>query len=352
MQFSILQAYAVALPAFVDEYRITTQFALLGFTLFVVGVASSFWLGGILTARLGVLKTIFLAQALLIIPQLLIPLSPSFEVILMLRTVQGLSLLSLIALLTCLYQWFPISERSTAFGFHLGSYSLGVAAGGYIAGWLMPLGWRTAYMYIAIFTIIATAIFAIALSRKPKPNPNSNSSLPEQPKSSNNGSRVVYRTKLTYIFSSMILLYAWGSYSNAGGLPVHLYTLNYLPLEVGTISLVVGLAGFVGASSGGLLAAYLYKRTGRLKTSYIKIVMLGAIISVTGWSSISFVAPYSFGATIAITFLMGFGAYASLPNIYALIATDYKPEHVSLAIGFSTFIAAIPEAVGLLSWSL
>jgi MFS family permease len=116
-----------------------------------------------------------------------------------------------------------------------------------------------------------------------------------------------------------------------------------MPLEVGTISLVVGLAGFAGAPIGGSLAAHLYKRTGRLKTSYIKIIIFGGILSITGWGSIPFIVPYAFGATIAVTFLMGFGIYASLTNIYALIATDYKPEHVSLASGFSTFIASIPE---------
>ena len=233
---SIAQTIGVATGT-VDAY---------GVDAFSIGLFVAFFLGhgGLFDARIR--TGILVAQIFLIVPQFLIPLAGSLELLVALRFFQGLMIMMLALFSIQLSGWFRPSERGRSLAFTLGAITLGSAAGGILSGLLSSMSWQDAY-YVTGFVMLAGAIIYFVFARDPETQAES---MTKAKKARHQGA---WKNPMTWIMGVVQIPVTWTLFSIGGFLPAFSEHLGYSATETTDLVIVWGITGFVAAFIGSII---------------------------------------------------------------------------------------------------
>lgn len=276
--FINIYATQAILPVLAGTFGVTVAHTGLTITVTLVAIALvAPFVGGISDA-LGRRTLILGATLALVVPTLGVALAPSFDLLLAFRFAQGL-LLPFIFAVTVAYIAEecagPEAVRAT------GTYGVGTIVGGFggrfIAGWTTELlGWRTAFVALAVLTLILAAVIAACLP----PERNFN------PVRGWRGSVAGYRDQLrnpqvmaTCVVGFSVLFTIVGTFTYAN------YLLSAPPYGLGPAALgsvfVVYLLGAVSTP----VASRLTLRFGRRNTVWLGVAaaLAGLLLTLVPW---------------------------------------------------------------------
>ncbi len=321
--FMSLTAFGVAAPDIAKSMHISSQtLTIYGVDSFSIGLFVAFFLGhgGIFDTKI---KTgVLLAQILLIVPQLIIPITKSLWLLTLLRFSQGLMIMLLALFSIQLSGWFKPSERGISLGATLGAITLGGALGGIISGKLASLGWQKMYYITAAIMILGALIYFIFAK--------DSKSLKEQIKASKNKPHTsTWKYKMTWIMGFVQVPLTWTLFSVGGFMPAYAYHLGYKPSQVGNVMFVWGIVGFFAAVIGSWIGDLWSKgnttNQGILKAR-LKLMSITDIIMGIGALMVLYLAPISYGlflisAIVTALLMMIPPNYWATPGVVFPVAT-------------------------------
>jgi len=161
--FANMYATQAILPQIEDGLGVSPAVAGLSITVVVAGVAVGGWLHGPLSDRVGRARVMTASAALLVLPTALLGLAPNIEVLLALRTAQGLLMPGLLVVAV---PYVADRFRGRTAGAAMGAYTSSLVFGGFVGRVGTALltgvwGWRAALAVLAL----PTALGALAMWR-------------------------------------------------------------------------------------------------------------------------------------------------------------------------------------------
>jgi len=166
--FINLYAPQALLPTLAREFAVGAAEISSVMTASALAVAITAPFTGAVADVLGRKRVITAAMLALILPTIMIALAPSLQALIFWRFVQGL-LLPPIFVVAVAYigdEW-PVAQVAGVAGIYTTGASLGGFAGRFIPGILDDLlGWRTAFLSIALITLLAAMVVALTLQRE------------------------------------------------------------------------------------------------------------------------------------------------------------------------------------------
>ncbi|MFH1328409.1 MAG: MFS transporter [Candidatus Bathyarchaeota archaeon] len=338
-------SYSVAIPAFITEFGVTLETASLGYTLLAFGTTVGAGIGGPLTARLGLKKVYATAVFLVVVPQFFMPIS-SFEMILVLRFIQGLGiLLYLPALIVISNAWFSAKEVGIVTGAWIGAQSFGSAIGGLLSGILFPdLGWRITFYYLGILSLVLIVIWLFLAKMPPKLMADGGSHNKNKPRKVKEERFDVFKMKATWLNSLAIIGFTWPIYALMFHLPAYGYFLGFSPMQVGELTFYMAVAGFIAAPIGGTVTGILTAKTGALKIGCGISSIIGTSIAIIGVILLPIIGPLSYGY-FAIAALMAGMIWWTDTCVYTLPHAIYSKEKLVLGSGVVNFFGNITNGV-------
>lgn len=165
--FASMYAVQPLLPLFVDVYRISVSTSSLSLSVTIVALIIGLIVLGFMSDRIG--RTGFIHFSLIgsVIPFFLIPISDSFLILLLLRSVQGFALAGLPAAAIA-YLNEEIDRRSArvATALYISNNAIGGMAGRVLTGYITDqYSWETAFYFFGIIGIIIAILVLILLPK-------------------------------------------------------------------------------------------------------------------------------------------------------------------------------------------
>ncbi|MDQ0205704.1 YNFM family putative membrane transporter [Alkalicoccobacillus murimartini] len=165
--FTILYCVQPLLPTFTHHYEISPTVASLSLSLTTIALAIAMLFFGSLSDALGRKKVMLFSMIAASIICLVIPFSPTFQWLLILRTIQGIALAGLPSIAMA-YLSEEISPKSlgAAMGLYICGNALGSTFGRMFSGMVSGVAdWQTAIFLVGIISLIASIIFGLFLPR-------------------------------------------------------------------------------------------------------------------------------------------------------------------------------------------
>ncbi len=311
--FISLTAFGVAAPDIAKSMSVPLQtLTTYGVDSFSIGLFVAFFLGhgGLFDTHI---KTgVLVAQILLIVPQLLIPVVQSLWLLAILRFSQGLVIMMVALFSIQLAGWFKPSERGISLGASLGALPLGGAVGGLISARLASLGWQTMYYVTAAIMIFGAVVYSIVAK-------DSETQKKELEAARGKPHASAWKYKMTWIMGLVQIPLNWALFSIGGFLPDYGYHLGYTQGRVGNVMFVWGVAGFFAAFFGSLIGDTWSrgKTTNQgIVRSRLNVISLGNLVMGIGALMILYLSPISYAwfmiSAIVVVFMM-----MVVPNYWA-----------------------------------
>jgi MFS family permease len=307
-----LSSWAVAVPALVQSFELSSTLVMMGAGLLILGYGIGSYVEGILLSRYGWKKTLAPVMVAFILSSLAIPYAPTYWLVLLLRFVQGWGLVVTITT-SCVSSWFLTSRRGLAIGTLLGMIAGGVAVGGLLTGFMYPvLGWRLCFVSLAILVGMVTILYFIVMNMR-EPIGEATTVIFEG-KSEMNYSRFAW---LLAFCSFCLFFQLYGMYSILGD---YLHQLGYSPTEVGSLVFINGLVGLVASPLGGLVSDKLVGTLGLLKSRGYTSAIIGYGWSVVGNWTVPFLSLLGYNYAAFAQFMIGAPGMALNGPLFALPA--------------------------------
>ena len=359
-------ALSIAMPFITQEYHLTPAEKGMIFSSFFFGYAAFCFIGGYLADRFGPKRVLTWSMSFWSLLCGSTALAFNFWSLLIVRALFGVGEgpVSTTANKT-VNSWFPIKERARAIGINQAGGPLGGALAGPIVGFLaIWLGWRVAFVVIALIGLL----WAIAWYRLATSTPKEHPQVGEQELALINEGRdapvltageaprtpvlqiVLQRSVLVTGIS--LFCYNYILYFFMTWFPSYLIDAKGIDLKsMSVVTALPWLVGTVGFVCGGLLIDWVFKRTGKQlfsrKVVLVTCLLIAALcIGLTGY--VESVTSTVVVMTAAIGFLM-----LTAPAYWSLIQ-DAVPDHqVGTAGGFMHGLANLsgivaPTATGVI----
>ncbi len=343
-------AYTIILPAMKDGLQFDyTQLGLLGTGNFI-GYLTMAIIGGFLAARFGTRIVITAALILMGITMILTGIASSFGLAFVMRLLTGLGNgAAYVPAMALGSAWFAMHKR----GFATGIVSGGIGAGTLISGLIVPPilsaygpeGWRFSwYILGGLVLVVSGVVFAFVRSRPDEKGLKQVGEKEETIASAASTGSKVSSTDWTKVYKMGSVWYL--------GITYFFYGISYIIYMVFFAAYLVKEMGFSQAWAGGLWA------------------MVGGLSMFCGviWGGISDKLGRSRGAALAYLVLglayivyalikLKFGIYVSavlfgltawsIPTIMAAAAGDFVgPRLAPAGLGFITLFFGIGQAIG------
>ncbi|MCU1785315.1 MFS transporter [Pseudomonas sp. 13B_2.1_Bac1] len=349
-------ALSIAMPFITQEYHLTPSEKGMIFSSFFFGYALFCFVGGYLADRFGPKRVLTWSMSFWSLLCGSTALAFNFWSLLIVRALFGVGEgpVSTTANKT-VNSWFPIKERARAIGINQAGGPLGGALAGPIVGFLaLWLGWRVAFVVIAMLGLIwAVAWYRLATST-PKEHPEVSV---EELAQINEGRPVAApgeapRTPVLQIILQRSVLvtgvslfcYNYILYFFMTWFPSYLIDAKGIDLKsMSIVTALPWLVGTVGFVCGGLLIDWVFKLTGKQVFSR-KVVLVtclliaAACIGLTG--QVQDVTATVAVMTVAIGFLM-----LTAPAYWSLIQDSVPDHQVGTAGGFMHGLANLSGIV-------
>ncbi|MFP3211612.1 MAG: MFS transporter [Thermocladium sp.] len=341
-----LTNYPLALPEIAREFSIMsntyTYFAgILSYSLglFIIYFAN---FNGWMNTRIKL--AVLLSQLFLMMPLFLIPIIKNYQLIVLLRFIEGLWFMELALATLNLRGWFSRNELAIAMAAPLSALQFGSALGGLLEKLVAEqIGWRSAFYITGIMDLAATILFFL-LYRDPMGYKDflTISKRRNLALRGTHGCPPPYKLPVAYTigFAQIATTMAFASIPYL--VPTYGYAARYSPTAVSTAVLIYGILSGLGIWGGALLGSAMVKRTRTAKEtfrarnltrtiSYI-ISFVGFLVLVLFSNNYAF---YVIGAVLAALVLF------NIPNYWAEM-TEVVPPGISGEFVF--FAGAIASA--------
>ncbi|GAA1479300.1 MFS transporter [Nocardioides aestuarii] len=165
--FALLYDTQAVLPELVDEFGVSATRSTLTVSLTTVGLAAALLVTGPWSDRVGRTRLIHLSLVGSSVVAVACALAPTWEALLLLRLLQGVTLAGLPAVATAyLREELHPGAHARAAGLYIGGTALGGAAGRLVTGPLAEAwGWRWGLGATALVAIVCTVAVALLLPR-------------------------------------------------------------------------------------------------------------------------------------------------------------------------------------------
>lgn len=345
--FISLTAFGLGVPAIAKAVGMPVgTLTTYGVDAFSLGLFIAFFIGhgGIFDTRirLGVL----VAQAFLIIPQVLIPvLMPVLHSLLLftvLRFSQGLMIMMVALFSLQLSGWFRPSQRGIALGAMLGAITLGGALGGLITGTLSHLGWEMMYEATALIMVAGAVIYFI-FARDAAHLTHQLQAVKTQSQQ-----KSAWSMPMTWIMGIVQIPLTWTLFSVGGFMPAYGFHLGYKVGQVSHLMFIWGIVGFLSAVIGALIGdALAHRQNGHrgVVNARLKVIAVTNIIMGAGALMVLYLAPVSYSwflvAAIVIAAMM-----AIPPNFWATPASVFPLASIGAGAFGMGVISNSTSAIG------
>lgn len=351
-------ALSIAMPFMTKEFHLTPAEKGMVFSSFFFGYALFCFVGGYLADRFGPKKVLIGSMTVWSLLCGLTAGAFSFWSLLSVRALFGAGEgpVSTTANKT-VNNWFPIKERARAIGINQAGGPLGGALAGPIVGLLaLSLGWRAAFVVMAVVGLI----WAIAWARLAADTPQEHPAVsPEELAEINEGRKQPVMTSTEAPHTPLLEVILQRSVLVMG---VSLFCYNYIlyffmtwfpsylieakGIDLKSMSIVTSLpwlVGTIGFMGGGVLIDHIYKRTGKQlfsrKVVLVTCLLVAAIcIALTG--IVADTTQTVLVMTVAIGFLM-----LTAPAYWSLIQDSVPDHQVGTAGGFMHGLANLSGIV-------
>lgn len=359
-------ALSIAMPFITQEYHLTPSEKGMIFSSFFIGYALFCFVGGYLADQYGPKRVLTYAMSGWSILCGLTALAFNFWSLLIVRALFGVGEgpVSTTANKT-VNNWFPIKERARAIGINQAGGPLGGALAGPIVGFLaLWLGWRVAFIVIAVMGLIwAICWFRMATST-PQEHPkvsaeeialiNAERDVPVMTAAEAPRTPVleIILQRSVLVTGVSLFCYNYILYFFMTWFPSYLIDAKGIDLKsMSIVTSLPWLVGTVGFLCGGVLIDYIYKRTGKQlfsrKVVLVTCLLIAACcIALTG--QVEDVTQSVVVMTVAIGFLM-----LTAPAYWSLIQDAVPGHQVGTAGGFMHGLANLsgivaPTATGII----
>ncbi|MGE7963218.1 MFS transporter [Pseudomonas sp. NPDC089918] len=359
-------ALSIAMPFITQEYHLTPSEKGMIFSSFFIGYALFCFVGGYLADRYGPKRVLTYAMSGWSILCGLTALAFNFWSLLIVRALFGVGEgpVSTTANKT-VNNWFPIKERARAIGINQAGGPLGGALAGPIVGFLaLWLGWRAAFIVMAVLGLIwAVCWFRMATST-PQEHPkvsadeialiNAERDVPVMTAAEAPRTPVleIIMQRSVLVTGVSLFCYNYILYFFMTWFPSYLIDAKGIDLKsMSIVTSLPWLVGTVGFLCGGMLIDYIYKRTGKQlfsrKVVLVTCLLIAACcIALTG--QVEDVTQSVVVMTVAIGFLM-----LTAPAYWSLIQDAVPGHQVGTAGGFMHGLANLsgivaPTATGII----
>ena len=272
--FAELYAVQAVLPSIAAEWGLTESTVSLAVSVATGALAISVLPWAAVADRIGRARAMTISAVVAAAAGLLVPLAPSFAILLTLRGISGLALGALPALAMAHLVAQASPGRASAIG---GLYIAGTTIGG-LAGRVLTgavggaAGWRWGLATTAGLVFCATAVFVVLLPRQ--------QSRPEHPADRRKGRiRLALSDRIVWVFYAQAFLLMGAFVTVYNLLSFRLLGDPYrLPASVVSLLFLTYLVGTVGSSGVGRLVARLGRR--RVLAGAGMTMAIGAAITV------------------------------------------------------------------------
>lgn len=165
--FAQLYSTQAVLPIMARDLGISASSAALTISLATVGLAVTVLPWSFVADRIGRLRCMTIAISAATLLGLIVPLSPSFQVLLSLRMLEGMALGGIPAIaIAYLNEEVDRLHSALAAGSYVAGTTLGGLAGRLVAGPIGELwGWRSAALAVSVLATVAAALFLLLAPR-------------------------------------------------------------------------------------------------------------------------------------------------------------------------------------------
>lgn len=351
--YASVTAYSVSVPKIAIALDVTKPEASLGVSIFLVGLALSLMVGGMIIDAIGIKKTVLLGMALLIIPQFIIPTIAepgNLYLLYVIRFIQGFSLMVWSAFVVSIVSWIPAHQKGVATALFLGGSIGGSGIGGLVAGQVIPtMGWEAVFYILGALPLVFVIIWELTVKVKkaPAPAPVANATAEAAPAAKPVKPKKDYKSLVkmpeTWFLALVIIGNMWMYFGISGTIAQYGYFLGYSVTEMGNLTLGFTPACLIGAVLAGILADKWAKRSKDPVGGRSFIMLIGLAVAMITSFFIPLLGTEGYMAFLLIvTITMFFNAMAQ--GAYWAIPSDTYPKHLmSAGSTFSCGIGSLPK---------
>ena len=180
--FATMYSTQAILPQLGDSFGVSPAEAGLTISVLVVALAVGAWIWGPLSDRIGLRRSLTLASAILVVPAIVVPLAPTFALLLVARAAEGLVMPGLLTVgVGYIADVYKPRIGSRAMGYYVSTLVVGGLVGRLGVAFLTDLyGWRWAMAVLALLPAIAAIVVRRSLEADPvrhRPEPVSGARL-------------------------------------------------------------------------------------------------------------------------------------------------------------------------------
>jgi MFS family permease len=303
-----LTSWSVAVNELATTFQLSPGYIQLGSAALIAGYAIGGFVQGKWIPKLGWRRTFLYVITAFLIASALIPVIPSYPVIVALRFVQGWGCM-VVLMCAIVSAWYPVKKRGLAVGVLLGAIGLGSALGGYLAGVLNPiLGWQNTFWLITALTVIGAIAFLLLVKDAP---PLEEESTTAADASTDTPGRSVYADIRLWLLGAATFCCFFNCYGMYAYLAQYLYTIDFSSAAVGTVVLFNGLIAVVSTPFGGWVSDKLVRRMGPLRARTFTNAWIALFVAAVGCALMPHLAPMGFGMALLIAVVAGWGVPAT-----------------------------------------
>ncbi|MFD9663142.1 nitrate/nitrite transporter [Rhodococcus sp. NPDC059968] len=303
-----LTSWSVAVNELATTFDLTPGKIQLGSAALIAGYAIGGFVQGKWIPKLGWRRMFLYVITAFLIASALIPVIPSYPVILALRFVQGWGCM-VVLMCAIVSAWYPVKKRGLAVGILLGAIGLGSALGGYLTGLLNPvLGWQGTFWVITALTVVGAIAFLALVKDAP---PLDEETAVEATTSETASHRSVYTDPRLWLLGAATFCCFFNCYGMYAYLAQYLYSIGFSSGAVGTVVLLNGLIAVVSTPFGGWVSDKLVRRMGPLRARTFTNAWIALFVGAVGCALIPHLAPLSFGLALLVAVIAGWGVPAT-----------------------------------------
>jgi MFS transporter, ACS family, hexuronate transporter len=244
-------------------------------------------------------------------------------------------------------QWFPRREQASAVGLANAGTPLGGAIAGPIVGFIaVALGWRAAFIMIALVSLAWVVWWAIAGADRPDEHPRvaaaerQEIAADQQSLASSTALPLSHYLRRPAVLATAFAFfgYAYILYFFLSWFPSYLTTAQHLSVkDMGIVSAIPWLLGFAGLAGGGFVCDYVFRLTGNALFSRKLVLVTSLLIAAICVALAGIVS--SVGAAVALMAISVFFMYLTGSTYWAIILDTVERTRIGGVSGFVHFIA-------------
>jgi MFS family permease len=330
--YASLTTWSVAIPELSKSFSLTPARAQLGSSVLMGGYAIGSFVESLVASRIGLKRTGLFAAILLLAPQFAIPFLGNYDLILLLRFLQGWGMVWFVTT-SMTAAWFSLEQRGMASGIVSGAIPLGIGVGGLLTGRLLELAgtWQKSFIEFGVMVAIAALLWALlardpaAVTSPPSSDALTSSAPPFSPFASLAG----------WLVALCLFANAWQLIGLDTVLPSYMYSLGYHPAQAGAAILAAGLIGVVSTPLGGIISDRLILRSMEpVKARAYVMAIPGFLVAGAATVLFPFLARSGYVTLMLMAALAGWGVPLTNASIGAL-PTDmlHSPDRAGKLFG-------------------